>query len=266
MNNIDEIINLDDLDYNNLIFEHPIKKNNIYLTYIYKKKKNEKIIPIIKVPYMKLLDNKNYKYIFLQFNPSNDYSLYNFLSNFDNNIIKLISKKSKTWFGKTMPINIVDEIYKSTIKSYKESVNPRIKIKIKNNEYINENFYNKNVIPYFKFKYLKFTTNESYLELELYKLDLLEEETNDVKDVQDIENKIDISKTINFNETIREEIINLENINNINEIKSVDKIKNREYIEKKLDKYTNELLSLSNKINKYRNLLLEKNNENSDSD
>jgi hypothetical protein len=284
------IIDLQDLDYNNLIFDHPVKKNNIYLTYIYIKRKNGKIVPIIKVPYMKMLETKGDKYIYLEFNPdnNNDYSLYNFISNFDNNIIKLITRKSKTWFGKTMPLNVVDEFYKSTIKTIKDNNLPRLKIKIKNNEYLNNNYFNKDVIPYFKFKYLKFLSNESYLELELYKLELLNnnivknEESCNNEDIIYNNNIVKNEESSNNEESFNnneescnsEEIIynNIEVITNeINEkkeeIKVLEKNKNnREYYDKKIEKYTNHIIILSNKISKYRNLLLEKNIEDTDSD
>ena len=305
-------------NYENIVYDFPIKYKNSFISEIKYKIDNKKKNFILKGPSMKFLKPKKdiETNIYLEFN-NNNWNFYNLLQNIDNNIIKLIVKKSKTWFGNSMPINIVDEFYKTTINLQKNN-NPRLKVKINNEEYLDSKYHDKKVIPYFKLKHIKFLSVECFLEIELDSLSLdeinLENENINInnnnlniekintKDINNLEILENINNNLNeisdlniinkendlsnfeINENINSNDIEIENNNNkientiniehekcINNNSDLSELQLNDDLEfilpsdneiinfrkknyyKKINKYTKDLIDISQKISKYRN-------------
>jgi len=62
--------------------------------------------------------------------PSGNYDIYDFFLNLDDRCIKTTFKKSQEWFGKELPIEAVDDMFKRTTKPFKKNQNPVMKFKL----------------------------------------------------------------------------------------------------------------------------------------
>ena len=61
---------------------------------------------------------------------NNDFSFYDFFLNLENRNIKETYKKNKDWFGKEIPLDLIDDMYKRTIKPIMKDSKPRFSFKI----------------------------------------------------------------------------------------------------------------------------------------
>ena len=61
---------------------------------------------------------------------NNDFSFYDFLLNLDDRNIKETFKQNKDWFGKDIPLEMIDDMYKRTIKPVKKDSKPCFSFKL----------------------------------------------------------------------------------------------------------------------------------------
>jgi|TARA_B110000285_G_scaffold129152_1_gene145382 hypothetical protein len=61
---------------------------------------------------------------------NNDFSFYDFFLNLEDRNIKETFKQNKDWFGKDIPLELIDDMYKRTIKPVKKDSKPGFSFKI----------------------------------------------------------------------------------------------------------------------------------------
>ena len=61
---------------------------------------------------------------------NNDFSFYDFFLNLEDRNIKETFKKNKDWFGKEIPLQLIDDMYKRTTKPVKKDSKPSFSFKI----------------------------------------------------------------------------------------------------------------------------------------
>tara|TARA_B100000902_G_C27257343_1_gene888626 strand:+ start:450 stop:1223 length:774 start_codon:yes stop_codon:yes gene_type:complete len=61
---------------------------------------------------------------------NHDFSFYDFLLNLDDRNIKETFKSNKTWFGKEIPLEIIDDMYKRIAKPVKKEEKPQFSFKL----------------------------------------------------------------------------------------------------------------------------------------
>lgn len=61
---------------------------------------------------------------------NNDFSFYDFFLNLEDRNVKETFKKNKDWFGKEIPLELIDDMYKRTIKPVKKDSKPSFSFKI----------------------------------------------------------------------------------------------------------------------------------------
>ena len=61
---------------------------------------------------------------------NNDFSFYDFFLGIDDRNIKETFKKNKEWFGKQIPLELIDDMYKRTIKAVKKDSKPTFSFKV----------------------------------------------------------------------------------------------------------------------------------------
>lgn len=68
---------------------------------------------------------------FIECEPLNtDFSFYDFFLNIEDRNIKETFKKNEEWFGKDIPLEMIDDMYKRTIKAVKKDSKPNFTFKI----------------------------------------------------------------------------------------------------------------------------------------
>ncbi len=61
---------------------------------------------------------------------NDDFSFYDFFLNIEDKNIKETYKKNKEWFGKDISLNLIDDMYKRTIKAVKKDSKPKFSFKL----------------------------------------------------------------------------------------------------------------------------------------
>ena len=61
---------------------------------------------------------------------NNDFSFYDFFLNIEDKNIKETFKKNKEWFDKEIPLELIDDMYKRSIKPVKKDSKPKFSFKI----------------------------------------------------------------------------------------------------------------------------------------
>jgi len=61
---------------------------------------------------------------------TNDFSFYDMLLNLDDRNIKETFNKNKNWFGKDIPLELIDDMYKRTTKPVKKECKPHFSFKL----------------------------------------------------------------------------------------------------------------------------------------
>jgi len=61
---------------------------------------------------------------------NNDFSFYDFFLNLEDRNVKETFKQNKEWFGKDIPLELIDDMYKRTIKPVKKDSKPHFSFKI----------------------------------------------------------------------------------------------------------------------------------------
>ena len=62
--------------------------------------------------------------------PSGKMNIYEFLLSLDDNNIKTTVKESEDWFGKEIPLQAIDDMYRRTTKPFKKNTAPHIRLRL----------------------------------------------------------------------------------------------------------------------------------------
>jgi len=62
--------------------------------------------------------------------PRGKMNIYDFLLSLDDNNIKTTVKKSEEWFGKEIPLQAIDDMYRRTTKPFKKNTSPHIRLRL----------------------------------------------------------------------------------------------------------------------------------------
>jgi len=62
--------------------------------------------------------------------PSGKMNIYDFLLTLDDNNIKTTVQKSEEWFGKHIPLQAIDDMYRRTTKPFKKNTSPQIRLRL----------------------------------------------------------------------------------------------------------------------------------------
>ena len=130
------------LNYKNLMFEkyeylqpHKTNSGNYISICNYKLSKNELLPYLIETPKMRLasgiinIDNKYY--IDLEISQTNEVGLfYDFLLKNDEHNIDICHCNSKDWFGQTMPLQVIQNFYKSPVILRSNGLLPIIRVRL----------------------------------------------------------------------------------------------------------------------------------------
>ena len=136
------ILQVKDIDYSKITYTKPEKKGSFYYSSIGYSINDKTQVPFyIQTPKMKnlsigpdILDKKNT--VIMTELTKNDLSMYDCLLNIDQSNISKTFKHSQEWFGKELTSEIIQEMYKSSIKAISKDKNPTLNFKlpiIKNN-------------------------------------------------------------------------------------------------------------------------------------
>lgn len=125
------IIKHDELDFKKVYYSKPEKQGVIYYSSMnYDNKPFYLQTPKMscKNSYKEILNSNN---SFLELEPVNmDYSFYDSLLSLDDKNIKCTFENNKDWFGKNIPLEIIDNMYKRGTKPVKKNSKPRYSFKI----------------------------------------------------------------------------------------------------------------------------------------
>tara|TARA_B100000035_G_C20973132_1_gene541960 strand:+ start:258 stop:1016 length:759 start_codon:yes stop_codon:yes gene_type:complete len=125
------IFKYDDIDLSKITYKKPEKQGSFYYSSI---SYNNKPLHI-QCPKMKSTITGSE---ILKKNPTNlmcepinnDFSFYDFFLGIDDRNIKETFKKNKEWFDKQIPLELIDDMYKRTIKPVKKDCKPSFSFKI----------------------------------------------------------------------------------------------------------------------------------------
>ena len=129
-------MNYNKININKINYSEPYFDNGIYYS---KAILNNKPI-IFETPKLKiredLMETKNRTYLDLELDKY-DYEFYNFLCELDEGILIKAFQNSEDWFNKEVPIEVLDDYHRQTIKNSSKNNNPYFRGKIplyKNND------------------------------------------------------------------------------------------------------------------------------------
>ena len=119
-----------DIDFTKINYRKPEKQGVIYYSPI--SYKNEPLY--LQMPKM-ICKKEGTEVLKKNFNidmetVNTDFSFYDFLLNFDELNIKETHKNNKEWFGKDIPLELIDNMYKRSCKPVKKDKKPRFSFKI----------------------------------------------------------------------------------------------------------------------------------------
>lgn len=122
------------IDLSNIFFDDPKKiRGGSYMSlgYYNTGNTNDKKLDelIIQTPRLNICNSgENKMFIDLEFD-KNHWPFYEFMSGVDEHSIVYIQKNSNRWFSKSFPLDIVDDFYKTPIKSQRNKTPPRLRLK-----------------------------------------------------------------------------------------------------------------------------------------
>lgn len=136
INSNSNIINFSKLNLNKIIYTTPKKTDNKsgYISYIYynsgDKPDAEKIPLLIQTPKMNIKNpisiNKNRCYI--EFDLSDNKEFLNLIKKIDEKNVMLTTEYSDEWFGKQIPMNIIDDYYRTPLFENEENIHIKYRI------------------------------------------------------------------------------------------------------------------------------------------
>ena len=125
------ILKHSEIDIKKIIYGTPVKNGSFYYSPISFKKEPFHIqSPKMKCT-SKVLENIQKGNHHLECETiNNDFSLYDFFLNLEDRNIKETFKQNKNWFGKEIPLELIDDMYKRTCKPIKKDSKPSFSFKI----------------------------------------------------------------------------------------------------------------------------------------
>lgn len=273
------------LDIDRLIYRRPRKtEDGKYLGKVLYKDDYDKLIEVdIDTQYLRshngIQKYENRWYFELELDPE-DRNLYNFFSDLDDTHIRMAYENSESWFGKQLPLDIVDNFYRPFIRLHSQSHNPCIKIQIpienkRLMEYLRESdFENDNLISvdlhfnglrFYKQNFISDWTLTDYRVKPTYEFDLenndemndeMSDEMNDeeennlrnsdiIEEYQDEQMKL--QENTNENNNDKEDVVKTENIDEVEKVEQVEQVKDvKETVEKDVNKEIKKVEQIDN--------------------
>ena len=127
------IIRCDDVDINKINYTKPEKNGQSYFSSI---SYGDTLKPLyIQTPKLisksNISDMKNKKIPYLDVEvPHGKMNIYDCLLSLDDNNIKETFKKNKEWFGKDIPLEVIDDMYRRTTKPFKKNTCPTLRLRL----------------------------------------------------------------------------------------------------------------------------------------
>ena len=127
------IIRCDDVDINKINYTKPEKNGQSYFSSI---SYGDTLKPLyIQTPKLisksNISDMKNKKIPYLDVEvPHGKMNIYDCLLSLDDNNIKTTVKKSDEWFGKDIPLEVIDDMYRRTTKPFKKNTCPTLRLRL----------------------------------------------------------------------------------------------------------------------------------------
>ena len=127
------VLRYEDVDVNEINFSKPEKVGTSYFGSI---SYGTELKPLyVQTPRLKSLINvcdiqeKKNPHLEVEI-PNGHFDIYDFFLNLDDSCIKNTFKKSQEWFGKGLPLEAIDDMFKRTTKPFKKNENPVMKFKL----------------------------------------------------------------------------------------------------------------------------------------
>tara|TARA_B100000683_G_scaffold130863_1_gene128055 strand:- start:302 stop:1189 length:888 start_codon:yes stop_codon:yes gene_type:complete len=127
------VLRYEDVDVNEINFSKPEKIGTSYFGSI---SYGTELKPLyVQTPRLKSLINvcdiqeKKNPHLEVEI-PNGHFDIYDFFLNLDDNCIKTTFQKSQEWFGKELPLEAIDDMFKRTTKPFKKNENPVMKFKL----------------------------------------------------------------------------------------------------------------------------------------
>lgn len=239
-----EIIRYKDIDLNSINYSKPTNQQNAYFGSItYKNNPFE-----IQSSRLKIIEIKD-KSIKVSVEPD-DFSFYDTLVKLDDHNLASTYKKSKDWFNKELPMDILETMYKRLSKPFKKNTIPEIELKLNSkcqvydvsNQLIplNNLSVNSIIICLVNIKGLKFLKRDYYCDLGVFQMKLINPVQKNITNKCLIEDDQIIDSKYDY-EILDEEVIQLNLQKNI----VIDKIK---HLEKKIENDKVELINLQKEL------------------
>ena len=127
------IVKCDDVDVTKINYTKPEKNGQSYFSSI---SYGESLNPLyIQTPKLicktNISEMKGKKVPFIDVEvPSGRLNIYDFLLSLDDNNIKTTVKKSEEWFGKHIPLQAIDDMYRRTTKPFKKNTHPQLRLRL----------------------------------------------------------------------------------------------------------------------------------------
>jgi hypothetical protein len=244
------------ININNIEYSKPEKDKKSYISKITNNGNSFIVLTNLLKCISDITISDNKAYISLELRKRKDYSLYQFFSEIDEKNISTIFEESFNWFKKEMPLDIVEDYMKPTIRFKKDKVFIKVyipykkdKILIPDFEYLKKGAW---ICPHLRLNGIRFLNQQHSAEWELIGF-LKEEEYEDNHTFYDEDdNNFDQDNFINY----------LDDINQLqNNIISENTLKKKDnYIKENIENNNNNIENNNNNIeNNYNNI---KNNDN----
>ena len=127
------VLRYEDVDVNEINFSKPEKIGTSYFGSI---SYGTELKPLyVQTPRLKSLINvcdiqeKKNPHLEVEI-PNGHFDIYDFFLNLDDSCIKTTFQKSQEWFGKELPLEAIDDMFKRTTKPFKKNENPVMKFKL----------------------------------------------------------------------------------------------------------------------------------------
>ena len=120
------ILKYSDIDFKKINYDKPEKNGSFYYSSINYNKKPLQILS----PKMKYTGDTTDLNNLICETINKDFSFYDFFLNLENRNIKQTFNSNQEWFDKEIPLDLIDDMYKRTIKPIKKDSNPVFSFKV----------------------------------------------------------------------------------------------------------------------------------------
>lgn len=122
-----DVFKYDDINVKKINYEKPVKNGSFYYSPISYLNKPLQILS----PKMKCISDVTSEKNYLECETLNDnFKFYDFFINIENKNIYETFTKNKEWFDKEIPLELIDDMYKRTLKPIKKDSKPKFNFKI----------------------------------------------------------------------------------------------------------------------------------------